>query len=350
MNRRKFSKQIATGLAAIPLVGCGITSNTISSNSIKMPKTTIKPKKLKKGDTVGLIAPASAFTEKAYKNTIENLKTLGLNYIEAKNLHKKNGFLAGIDQERIDDIHEMFGNPNVDAIWCVRGGYGTTRILPMLDYDLIQKNPKILVGYSDITALSHAIFIKTGLVGFHGPIMGSTMNPYSLTNIENVLMKGDSKIEIEYFDPKSDDHLYSPYVINSGKMEGLLVGGNLSLLVAIAGTKFNWDATDKLVFIEDIEEKPYRVDRMLTQLRQSANLHKAKGIILGVFDGCANKSKNDSWSLKEVFIDRLSDLDIPIFYGFSFGHILHKCTIPVGIEASFDTETRRLTLLESCVV
>ncbi len=351
MNRRKFSKQIVTGLATVPLLGCGINSHhNIVTNDNILPLKIIKPRRLREGDTVGLIAPASAFKDKAYQNTLKTLKTLGLKYIEAKNLHHKTGFLAGTDKERIDDIHEMFANPDVDAVWCIRGGYGTGRIIPMLDYDLIKKNPKIIVGYSDITSLLHAIFIKTGLVGFHGPTLGSTMNPYSLENIHNVLMKGAPKTKIEYFDPKSEDSLYAPYVIQSGKMTGQLSGGNLTLLASLAGTKFNWDATDKLAFIEDIGEKPYRIDRMLTQLRQSANLDKAKGILLGIFEDCPNKEGDDSWSLKEVLIDRLGDLGIPVFYGFSFGHILNKCTIPVGIEASFDTETRQLTLLESCVI
>ncbi len=347
MKRRIFSKNILLGSGLVSLAACTTTKpNYTMSKQNKI----IKPKRLSKGDTIGLIAPASAFDDEGYNKTVKQLKSLGFNIKNAKNLFKKWGYLAGSDQDRVDDIHQMFSDSSIDGIWCVRGGYGVTRILHMLDYNLIRNNPKILIGYSDITALSHAIFLNTGLVGFHGPVGVSSMSPYTLKYVHHILMNPTATIKIEN-KISNDKPLFQPYTITSGRATGRLAGGNLSLLSALVGTDNHWDATDKLVFIEDIGEQPYSIDRMLTQLIQGANLHKAKGIILGVFKGCEKDDDGEaSLSLKEVFEDRLGNLGIPVFYGYRFGHIKGISTLPVGIEASFDTAIPMLELLEPAVL
>ena len=310
-------------------------------------KKCIHPKPLSAGDTVGLITPSSSITEAKLEKAIANMKTLGLKVKLGKNIKAIHGFLAGTDQQRLDDLHAMFADDEVDGIWCIRGGYGLGRILPDIDYKLIKKNPKIIIGYSDITALLIAIHQKTGLIGFHGPLASSTFSDYTLKHVKNVLMHPKKHYTIGYANENDDieDISYRTKVIRHGKARGQLSGGNLTLLSSMAGTKFEWSAKNKLVFIEDIGEKPYRIDRMLTQLLQSADLHKAKGIILGVFEDCQAKEGSRSLSLMETLEDRLGHLEVPIIYGLSFGHIKNNFTLPVGMEAEMDTEKRTLTLL-----
>ena len=183
MKRRHFSKQIALGTSVLGLAACS-GSKFITEQHLIMKK--IKPKKLKVGDTIGLIAPASSFDKKGFDSTVTNIESLGFKVKSANNVHKQWGYLAGSDIERVDDIHQMFSDESVDAIWCIRGGYGVTRILHLLDYELIRQNPKAIIGYSDITALLHAIYTRTGLVGFHGPVGKSPHNKYTLHYIRLV--------------------------------------------------------------------------------------------------------------------------------------------------------------------
>ena len=206
-----------------------------------------------------------------------------------------------------------------------------------------------MIGYSDITALLHAIYRETGLVCFHGPVASSDFTEYTVKHLKGVLMDTNSTYPIHYATENDleEDNSYRTKVIRPGKARGELTGGNLSLLSAMAGTKFKWKVKNKIVFLEDIGEKPYRIDRMLTQLLQSTKLHKAAGIILGVFEDCEPKEGDRSLSLIECLEDRLGHLNIPIIYGLSFGHIKNHFTIPMGIEAEMDTETRSLNLLET---
>ncbi len=352
MKRKTFNRLLIAG-AGLGVASCSVPlkvgedkSNSIS-DSLK-----IKPKRLKEGDTIGLIAPGSAFSKEAYKRTLENIESLELKYKNAKNLFKSYGYVAGTDKERIDDIHEMFDDKEVDAVWCVRGGYGTTRIIEDLDYKLIKNNPKIIVGYSDITALLQAINSRTGLITFHGPVGASELTPYTLEQFRKVLFENKAKVRIPiYKDLENEDQAFHPSIVVKGRMWGELIGGNLSLLSALSGTKFNLRLKDRIVFIEDVGEKPYRIDRMLTQLVNSTDINNAAGILLGIFNDCDVKPGTEgTLRLLDTLKDRLEPLGIPVFYGFSFGHIKNMCTLPVGIKAEFDMGTEELTLLENAVI
>lgn len=351
MKRKDFNRLAILG-AAGSVLSCKSTQGTVKDGTVvRKDIKKIKPRKLKEGDTIGLIAPGSAFTQEAYERTIDNIKTMGFRYKNAKNLFLKYGYLAGDDKSRIEDIHQMFADPEVDAIWCVRGGYGTTRLLYDLDYELIKANPKILMGYSDITALLQAIHEKTGLVTFHGPVGSTELTDYIISNFQSVLMtiKKNTRISNQKSDNTTDE--FNSEFIVPGHMKGQLAGGNLTLLASLAGTEFQLDASGKLVFIEDVGEKPYRIDRMLTQLLQVSNLNKANGILLGRFNDCdVEPGDNTSLRLKETLIDRLGYLDIPVYYGFSFGHVDEMCILPVGVEAGFDLKKEELILFESAVV
>lgn len=349
MKRRTFIKTAAVA-SAITAVN-PVFSLSKSSLPIIHPANIIKPKRLNKGDTVGLIAPAGYLSENHIERSIEQLEMIGFNVVLSKNIREKYGYLAGTDQQRIDDLHEMFSRNDIDGIFCARGGYGSGRILPYLDYELIKNNPKVLIGYSDITALTYGIFAHTGLVCFHGLVTISTFNEFSVHNFENVVMNPSETFTYINAEEDPDDKEFEVYSIHNGEAEGELVGGNLSLIAAMIGTKYDVDTTGKIIFIEEIREDPYRIDRMLTQMRQAGKFDKAAGVALGIFRRCEPGDKfENSLSLREVLFDRLSDIGIPVIYGLSFGHVLNKFTFPIGIKARLSTADETLTLLESAVL
>jgi muramoyltetrapeptide carboxypeptidase len=312
----------------------------------------IKPKALKPGDLIAVIAPASGVPAESFERALANLIALGFRVKPGKFARGQKGFLSGTDAERLADIHDAFADKEIKGVWCVRGGGGSPRLLPSLDLSLIRRNPKVFIGFSDITALHIAISQGTGLVTFHGPVGTSQYTDFTRENVLGLLM-GTAKAPIELKPSadalKKEAALFHPATIRSGRAKGKLTGGNLSLLASLCGTPFSLkDIAGKLLFIEDINEPPYRVDRMLTQLRQSMDLRSVAGIALGVFDDGANVAKTAE-PLLDVFRDRLGDLGVPVAYGLSFGHIADNMTLPYGITAEFDADAASITLLESPV-
>ncbi len=261
--------------------------------------------------------------------------------------------MAGTDAQRLTDLYEMFANSTIKGVWCARGGYGAARLLGQIDFRLLRQNPKVFVGYSDITALHCAIQQKSGFVTFHGPVGSSNFTAYTIAQLQASLFQAQSEhtvpIAPAQLEEGISDTAYLPYTISPGRATGVLTGGNLSLLSALAGTEYLPDLKGKLLFIEDIGEKPYRLDRMLTTLRQAWPLEQAAGIALGVFAGCEASSGSLSLSLRETLTARLGDLGIPVLYGCSFGHINHMATLPMGIPTQLDTEAQTLRLLEAAV-
>ena len=344
-------RDILRGAAALPFLTLNTTENV--AITVEKRKKIIKPKRLKKGDTLGVIAPSSSLPPHVVERAIKNLEGLGFKLKIGKNCRNQRGYLAGTDAERLEVLHWAFSDPEVDAIWCIRGGYGATRLLPHIDYKLIKKHPKILIGYSDITALHVAIFQQTGLVTFHGPVGTSDQTDYTKQHVLDVLMNPTYpyKVELSAENQAKTSNLFKTEVISAGKCRGQLIGGNLSLLSAMAGTPYALrDLKGKILFMEDIDERPYRVDRMLVQMLQSHNFKELAGIGLGVFEGCNPKTDENSLSLMDTFKDLLGGLGIPVFYGLSFGHISNQFTLPVGIEAELDTEGGTLTFLETGVL
>ena len=345
MKRRNFIKSISTAaaLTAIPKIYSAVPT-----------QTKIKPPRLKSGDTLGLVAPGSYISEDELKDSVANLEKLGFKVIYNERILSKSGYLAGDDKSRAAELNSMFANTKVDGIFCARGGYGCQRILPMLDYELIKKNPKVLIGYSDITALLNGIYAETGLVTFHGPVGISTFNEFSVTYFNEVLVHPEKDLVLISAPSEDQKEIHSITMIVSGKAVGELVGGNLSVINSLIGTKYDFNGEGKIIFLEEIGEEPYRIDRMLTQLIQSGKFDKAAGVAMGVFKDCEPKEKDPSFStsfsLMEVLFDRLSNLNIPVIYGLSFGHIKNKFTLPVGIKAELDTISQTLTLLETAVL
>ncbi len=354
MKRRNFIRTISTAAAVsaispLPALGKERVKNLNDTAGI------IKPKRLQKGDTIGLITPGSFIDEDELKESIQNLEALGLKVKYTDRILARYGYLAGTDKQRADDINEMFSRDDINGIVAVRGGYGCTRILSMLNYEIIKSNPKILIGYSDVTALLFGIFKKTGLVCFHGPVGISTFNKYSVDNMKNILMKPHNPLTLyDANESNNPDNAFKPATIRSGKAQGKLVGGNLSLIVSVIGTPYDIDTENKIIFIEEVGEEPYRIDRMLTQMIEAGKFDKAAGVALGVFLDCKSKPDksgvDNSFTVLEVIFDRLFDLNIPVAYGMSFGHINDKFTLPFGIETEFNSLEQTLTLLEPAVI
>ncbi len=345
MKRREFNALWPALLAA------GGSSSIALHAKSEENNTVIKPPRLKKGEAIGLITPGSFAPDAALEKAIKNVRSLGFEVKLSKNIRAKRGYNAGTDRQRLDDLHSMFSDDRIAGIWCVRGGYGCTRLLPMIDYELIRSHPKVLIGYSDITALSNVIFQKTGLVGFHGPVGSSEVGEFSEQHFKAILMEGRShhRISLKDHPNSSEDEDFQPLTIQAGIARGILAGGNLSILASLAGTSYELDPQDKLIFLEDISEKPYRIDRMLTQLRQSAPMDKAGGFALGIFADCKADPEDETLKLKETLKDRLYSLNKPTQYGFPFGHIRHQCILPIGVRAELNTFQQTLSLLESAV-
>lgn len=344
MDRKKFLKNITISSLAFSSFSYAEFFNT--SRNID---NIIKPKRLQKGDKLGLIAPGGFITEAELKTSVDNLESLGFKVVFTNNILSRNGYLAGTDEQRASDLNEMFSRNDIDGIVAARGGYGCTRILPLIDYNLIKKNPKVLIGYSDITALHIAIYSRTGLVSFHGPVGISTFNEYSIRNLMNVLVYPFENLTLHNAE---DEGSISPksFTVKSGNSSGILIGGNLSLMVSLIGTPYDFGSSGKLIFIEEVGENPYRIDRMLTQMIQAGKFDNASGIILGEFIDCEPKKDDlNSFSLKEVLYRCLYNLNVPVIYGMSFGHIKNKLTLPIGIKAEFNSVNQTITLLESAV-
>ncbi len=309
----------------------------------------IKPPVLSPGDTIGLVAPASPVDNIQLSKGITQLQNMGFK-IHLGNTVKKllsRGFLAASDKERADDINMAFENENINAIFSIGGGYGSLRILPLIDYEKIRLNPKIFVGYSDITALLLAIHQKTGLIVFHGPMIAPdfpNLTEYTKNYMMRALMRAEPIGIIE-------NPIEGPYVriINEGKAEGEIIGGNLSLIISTLGTPYEINMNGKIVFIEEVNEEPYRIDRMLTHLILAGKLNKAAGIIICEIRNYKQSIPGATPTLEEVIRDRIGGLGIPAIYGVCCGHGSDKITIPIGVKASLDATNAKLTITESAV-
>lgn len=342
--RRDFLK--LAGLAALMPEFPGFHMH---ASSTREKRTLVLPKRLKAGDRVALIAPGSPPSDEKLAMALSNLTSLGFQVREGVHLRKKNGYLAGTDADRLSDLHQAFADPDTDAVWCVRGGYGCARLLPDVNFNIIRDNPKVFIGYSDITALHIAIHQQTGLATFHGPVAVSDLPLFTANNLRTVVMDGVAPHRIQGVPDALNPPHHQPFTIAPGRAEGILTGGNLALLAALAGTPFAPVFKDKIVFIEDVGEKPYRIDRMITQLLQATDLRKAAGIVLGIFDDCEPDSGSPSLTLRETLGLCLGNLGIPVFYGLPFGHIQGQCTLPYGVKAVLDADTFSLLLPDSAV-
>lgn len=301
-------------------------------------------KRLKIGNTIGLISPASPETPDKIKKSIEFLKSQGFNVKEGNHLYHKWGYMAGQDKDRAKDFMDMFEDTEIDMILCIRGGYGSMRILPFIDYKTIRKNPKIFVGFSDITSFLNTIASRCGLITFHGPMGSSNFeDTETLKSFLSTLMNG--------YRPYS---LVNPSGIKlnrniSGKAIGRIVGGNLSLIASTLGTPYEVNTKNNILFIEDVNEEPYVIDRLLTQLHLAGKLQECSGFIIGQFTGCSLPNYEKSLTLNEVLVDRVLKLNKPTLSNFMSGHDYPKLTLPIGAKAMIDCDKGEISILEPVV-
>lgn len=343
MQKRAFLKSLGLLSASLPLVSWD------SGHPAYDPKTLL-PEAIKKGDTVGLVAPSAAIADRMqFTFAQEALEALGFQVKLGANLKNRYGHLAGTDKERAGDLNEMFADKDVKAIICIRGGSGAARILPMIDYKAIAKNPKPLLGYSDITALHCAIHAQTGLITFHGPMGSSTWNSFNVEQFEKVFIE-KKKVTFENIHGESDDLVVKSnriQTLKGGTAEGKILGGNLTVLTAISGSPYYPDFKDAILFIEDIGEDPYKMDRMMSTLRLNGTLDQIKGFVFGQCSDCEPDGGYGSLTLDQVLDDYILPLKIPAYSGAMIGHISKQFIIPVGAQVQMDADKGTISLLES---
>lgn len=303
----------------------------------------IKPKALEYGDTIGLIAPAN-YSGASATAMINDLEARGFKVLLGDSFYQKWYNFGGSDETRANDINNMFKNKEVKAIFSVRGGYGSIRLLDKIDFEIIKKNPKIFVGYSDITTLLMAINQETDLITYHGPMSSNFTNFDDVTRISffDTIMNNKNSYELTGYTGANLK------VISSGKAEGEIIGGNLSLIVASLGTKHEIDTKGKILFIEEVGEHTYRIDRMFQQLKLAGKFNDANGIILGSFTK-ANQESSQDMTLEEVFNDSFKNLRKPVVSNFSSGHMRPFVTIPIGVKGKIDTDTLKIEIIDGSI-
>ncbi|MFD2925129.1 S66 peptidase family protein [Halobacillus naozhouensis] len=298
------------------------------------------PKKLKSGDTVGVVAPASPPNLSNLQCSLHFLHQLGLHVKIAPHVRSEYGYLAGTDSQRLEDLHTMFADSSISGIICAGGGYGTSRIARFIDYKLIKRNPKIFWGYSDITFLHTSIQQQTGLVTFHGPMLCSDVGKENFDPLSKSMFQ-------QLFEPMvlTYSEAISPLnIISHGEACGEIVGGNLSLLVNSIGSAYEMDTRNKLLLIEDVGEEPYRIDSFLSQLKLAGKLDQAAGVIIGDFSKATPKNPEGSLTLEQVFNFYFSSLKKPVLSGFKIGHCLPHFAVPLGSLATLSSPSKTLKI------
>ena len=335
INRRQFISTVG----ALGLAGTAYAQNSL-----------IKPERIRPGDKVGLVNPGTAaFESEPIEIMIAALESLGLDVVLGKNYYDRHGYFAGTDTDRANDINTLFRDSDIRMIYA-RGGWGSARVLPLLDYDAIRSNPKVLLGYSDATALLTGVHAKTGLITFHGP---NPMNTFSAGYFRRIVMHGERVTMINPTDITEDTLVQTENrirTINKGKASGRILGGNLTVLTAIMGSPYLPDWDNSILFLEDVNEAVYRVDRMLTELSLAGVLDKIKGFVFGRCTDCRPDNSYGSLTLEQVLTEHIVPLGIPAFSGSMIGHIDQQFTIPLGIDVEIDADAGSIQMLEAAVI
>lgn len=335
-----------TRRALLALTGTQLLSGESSS-------AVVRPRALQPGDTVGLITPATYVSDPDLLQTADRtVRYFGLKPKTGRNVGRRDGYLAGTITHRLEDLHAMFADPEVRGIFTIRGGYGSAQLLDRVDYELIRRNPKVFAGYSDITALHLAIHKRTGLITFHGPVPLSGFSEYTVSNFRRALF---DKVPLGPLTNPAESNTLRPRhtlrTVRPGKARGRLIGGNLSLIAATMGTPWEIDTTGRILFIEDVGEQPYHIDRMLTNLRLAGKLSAAAGIVFGECNECVPRDYKPSFastlSLGEVVDEILGRMDVPVLSGLTIGHTTDQLTLPIGVMATLDSEKGELIIEEA---
>jgi muramoyltetrapeptide carboxypeptidase len=290
---------------------------------------------LESGAHVALVAPAGPLQKpEELARAQENARTFGWEPVVGAHATEQTGYLAGHDRDRLNDINRALRDPKMDAIWCLRGGYGMMRILDGIDYEALSRKPKAIIGYSDITAFHAAVQRKCGLVTYHGPTAREALTEFSRDSLRRAVIEQADSCGVA---PNARE-------INAGAAEGRLVGGNLAVLASLCGTPFAADLTDGILILEDINEPVYRIDRLLQQLRLSGALNGCRAIAFGECTNSPDDSDGAARQFDQVLSELAHGLGIPCLAGIPVGHIAEQWTIPLGAMARLDTSKRALTV------
>lgn len=302
----------------------------------------ILPPALRPGDRVAIVSPSSpVLSPDRLEAGVALLANWGLEPVLMGNAHLAHGHLAGSDEQRCADLNEAFTDPSIRGVIASRGGYGVTRLLDLLDWGSLEADPKLIVGFSDVSALLLAAWKRLGLVGVHGQFAGRlTLQDASTLALLRRLIMGTEPLGV--LPQPADEPVRA---VRSGTAQGSLVGGNLSLLASLMGTRDEPETDGAIVFIEEVSEAPYRIDRMLTQLRRCGFFGSVAGVVIGTFVGCEPSGQRPSLTLDEVLDDRLGDLDVPVLAGLAIGHTDRHLPLPVGVPARLDADAGTLELL-----
>jgi muramoyltetrapeptide carboxypeptidase len=312
----------------------------------------VKPRVLRPGDTVGLVTPSTYVSDPdklwLAQKTIE---ALGLRWKMGRRVGRREGYLGGTVEERVEDLHAMFADPEVKAVFCIRGGYGSAMLLDRLDYGLIRKNAKILLGYSDITALHLGIQRMAELVTFHGPVVLSGLSDWTLEHLRRALFETKPLGRLSNPpEPRPIRPRHPWRAVRAGKARGRLAGGNLTLISTTLGTPYEIETEGRILVLEDVGEEPYSIDRMLTHLRLAGKLRGIRGLVFGECASCRPREFQpgfeSTFSVGEVVQNLLGGLDVPVLTGLVIGHTDDQLTLPLGVEAELDADAGALTILE----
>ena len=339
-NRRKFIAK--AGL--LSLTGMFLPEKIIA-NPIFEKRKVLKAPALHGGDTVAITSPAGAvWDQEGVDKFASILKSFGFKVVIGKTLTEKFGYFAGTDAFRAKELNDLFADKNIKGIFCMKGGWGCARILDLLDYSLIEKNPKVFIGFSDITTLLIAIHQRTGLITFHGPVGNSGWNDFTRDVFLNTIINGK---EVSY--PENPAIEEKITCIKEGIVKGELIGGNLTVLTSLMGSKYLPDWKGKILFLEEAKEEPYSIDRMLTQLKLCGVLSEISGFIFGKCAKCFAEEPEKAFTFEQVLKQHIEPLGIPAFYGAMIGHIENKLTLPIGSLVRMDAAKGEITLLETAV-
>ncbi|MEJ7776671.1 MAG: LD-carboxypeptidase [Sphingomicrobium sp.] len=328
--------------------------------AVALPPTTLnsqtpgpKPPRLRRGDTVGVVKPAGFLADEFdLQLALEAVTAMGLIPKPAPHLLARYGYLAGRDQNRAADVNAMYADDSVRAVFAVRGGWGSARILPYLDFDLIRANPKLLIGFSDITALHLAFAARAGFPTIHGPNAGSAWGKLSWDYFKSLVFDGETPV---YVNPRgTEDRLvqrnWRTQTIRPGKAAGRLLGGNLTVLTALMGTPYLPQFDGAILFLEDVDEAEYRIDRMLTQLALAGVLGRVAGVVFGQCTNCrASGPSYGGFTVSQVLRQHLQPLGVPAYEGALIGHVDDQFSLPVGARVEIDTSVGSIRILEPVV-
>jgi muramoyltetrapeptide carboxypeptidase len=316
-------------------------------------KPLLRPPRLASGTRIGLVAPAGPLLERDDLTRAQELcRALGYEPVLGKNAHRRSGYLAGTDSERLADLNAAIRDSSIHAIWCIRGGYGSIRLLDQVDYAAMAEGPKALIGFSDATALLNAIHRLTGVVTFHGPVARASLTAFSRLHFERVLTTADAPGRLGRIPPPPDVLVPQENRIVSlcgGVAEGPLAGGNLTLLQCLIGTPYFPELAGAILFLEDVGEDLYRVDRMLAHLRLIGAFRRLAGVLVGRFTDLERSGGDGAQGFDEVLANYFEPLGIPVAYGFPVGHIEGQWTLPFGVRARLDADGGEVELLEPAV-